>query len=235
MRVWSRRVLFVAVLAGCGGDAATEGGADAGGAPDAARDADALPELGCGSPEAQALPVEALAPRATDPDVRPGDPPHRLVRAAGTPSGRLLVFFPGATADPAEYEDLLRHAAAGGDDALALAYANDVRIFAVCARDDDPGCQENLRLEILRGEGVRVTRPDRDELWAIRDGAWSYETLLAHAEAAAASPALRTQRKTRELLLEATRVGPWSPAAWRAAEWLVGGMPERVTAPADAD
>ena len=75
-------------------------------------------------------------------------------------------------------------------------------------------------------EPQRSARDDADDRAA---------DLLAQAEAAAASPALRTQRKTRELLLEATRVGPWSPAAWRAAEWLVGGMPERVTAPADAD
>lgn len=36
--------------------------------------------------------------------------------------------------------------------------------------------------EILRGEGVIVTRPDRDELLAIRDGALTYDALLAEAE-----------------------------------------------------
>ena len=42
---------------------------------------------------------------------------------------------------------------------------------------------QRMGLEILRGEGVRVARPDREELLAIRDGHWSYETLLEHAEA----------------------------------------------------
>ncbi|MEZ4475267.1 MAG: hypothetical protein R3F60_31630 [bacterium] len=36
--------------------------------------------------------------------------------------------------------------------------------------------------EILRGEGVIVTRPDRDELLAIRDGALTHDALLAEAE-----------------------------------------------------
>lgn len=37
--------------------------------------------------------------------------------------------------------------------------------------------------EILRGEGVIVRRPDRDDLLAIRDGALDYEALIARAEA----------------------------------------------------
>lgn len=36
--------------------------------------------------------------------------------------------------------------------------------------------------EILEGKGVIVKRPDRDELLAIRGGAWSYEHLLSWAE-----------------------------------------------------
>jgi len=37
--------------------------------------------------------------------------------------------------------------------------------------------------EILRGEGVKVKRPDAEELLAIRNGLWKYEDLLAWAEA----------------------------------------------------
>ena len=37
--------------------------------------------------------------------------------------------------------------------------------------------------EILQGRGVIVKRPDRDDLLAVRDGAWSYDQLIAHAEA----------------------------------------------------
>lgn len=37
--------------------------------------------------------------------------------------------------------------------------------------------------EILRGDGVVVRRPDRDELLAIRNGAWSYDQLMEWAEA----------------------------------------------------
>lgn len=36
--------------------------------------------------------------------------------------------------------------------------------------------------EILSGQGVIVKRPDRDELLAIRNGAWSYDTLVEWAE-----------------------------------------------------
>lgn len=37
--------------------------------------------------------------------------------------------------------------------------------------------------EILRGEGVKVKRPDAEELLAIRNGLWKYDELLAWAEA----------------------------------------------------
>lgn len=40
-----------------------------------------------------------------------------------------------------------------------------------------------MGLEILEGHGVIVERPDRDELLAIRRGAWSYDDLLAESEA----------------------------------------------------
>lgn len=36
--------------------------------------------------------------------------------------------------------------------------------------------------EILRGDGLRVRRPDAEELRAIRDGAWSYEELMEQAD-----------------------------------------------------
>lgn len=42
---------------------------------------------------------------------------------------------------------------------------------------------QRMAIEILRGAGVRVTRDDRDELLAIRDGAWSYDALVGSAEA----------------------------------------------------
>jgi predicted nucleotidyltransferase len=37
-------------------------------------------------------------------------------------------------------------------------------------------------LEILRGEGVIVKRPDREELLAIRNGAWTYDQVVNYAE-----------------------------------------------------
>lgn len=36
--------------------------------------------------------------------------------------------------------------------------------------------------EILRGEGVKVLRPDAEELLAIRNGAWTYEELIKYAD-----------------------------------------------------
>jgi uncharacterized protein len=36
--------------------------------------------------------------------------------------------------------------------------------------------------EILRGEGVIVKRPDRDELLAIRSGEWSFERIVAYSD-----------------------------------------------------
>ncbi|MEZ4465912.1 MAG: nucleotidyltransferase domain-containing protein [bacterium] len=56
--------------------------------------------------------------------------------------------------------------------------------------------------EILRGEGVIVTRPDRDELLAIRDGALTHDALLAEAERLGA--AVRAAEAT-------------SPCRWRPA------------------
>lgn len=41
---------------------------------------------------------------------------------------------------------------------------------------------QRMALEILRRGEVLVTRDDRDELLAIRDGAWSYEALVERAE-----------------------------------------------------
>ncbi|MFK7985801.1 MAG: nucleotidyltransferase domain-containing protein [Sandaracinaceae bacterium] len=46
-----------------------------------------------------------------------------------------------------------------------------------------------MAVEILEHGEVRVRRDDREELLAIRDGAWSYDTLMEHAEA------LRQQRE----------------------------------------
>lgn len=51
-----------------------------------------------------------------------------------------------------------------------------------------------MGLEIVRGGEVKVRRDDRDELLAIRAGAWSYEVLMAradelHAQVQAAAPA----------------------------------------------
>ncbi|MCB9594866.1 MAG: nucleotidyltransferase domain-containing protein [Sandaracinaceae bacterium] len=40
-----------------------------------------------------------------------------------------------------------------------------------------------MAVEILEHGEVRVRRDDRDELLAVRDGAWSYDALLEHAEA----------------------------------------------------
>ncbi|MEM9196090.1 MAG: hypothetical protein AAGF12_43395 [Myxococcota bacterium] len=121
------------------------------------QDADAGPvEDGpaCGNAAAEALPIQIIAPRQTDEGIRSGDPDHAYVEAVGEPTGRLLLFLPGATASPSDYQDILRHAAASGDDALGLAYVNDERIFVVCSRSDRPDCQETIRLEILRGEDL---------------------------------------------------------------------------------
>lgn len=41
---------------------------------------------------------------------------------------------------------------------------------------------QRMALEILRDGEVRVTRPDRGELLAIRDGGWSYEVLVERAQ-----------------------------------------------------
>ena len=126
--------------------------------PDAGRDAGSVdaeppPEpRRCGSADAQALEVRSLAPRETDEAIRMGDPVHRYVPAVGAPTGRLLVFLPGATAEPADYDDVLKNAAAAGDDALGLAYVNDIRIFVVCGNDQTPSCQEDIRIEVLRGD-----------------------------------------------------------------------------------
>ena len=117
-------------------------------------DAGASPSPGCGSVAAQGLEVQSIAPRATDENIRAGDPVHRYVAAVGPRTGRLLVFLPGATAAPADYDDILKNAAAAGDDAIGLAYVNDIRIFVVCGNDPTPDCQESVRIEILRGEAL---------------------------------------------------------------------------------
>jgi uncharacterized protein len=41
---------------------------------------------------------------------------------------------------------------------------------------------QRMAIEMLTDGSVLVTRPDRDELLAIRDGAWTYETLEAEAD-----------------------------------------------------
>jgi len=39
-----------------------------------------------------------------------------------------------------------------------------------------------MGLEVLRGEGVQVRRPDTEDLCAIRSGAWTFDKVLSHAE-----------------------------------------------------
>lgn len=153
--------LALLAAAGCGTEGSTplpDGGeppaTDAGQAPtpDGGQDGGTPEGAGCGTEAAEALPIAVIAPRRTDEAIRSGDPDHVYVDASGPPSGRLFLFLPGATASPSDYQDILRHAAAEGDDALGLAYVNDVRIFQVCGQAMEPNCQENLRIEILRGE-----------------------------------------------------------------------------------
>ncbi|MEM9075345.1 MAG: hypothetical protein AAGE52_43010, partial [Myxococcota bacterium] len=59
---------------------------------------------------------------------------------------------------------------------------------------------QRMALEILRTTEVRVRRDDREELLAIRDGAWSYDELVERAEANA--EAIRAARKTSPLPAE---------------------------------
>src|SRR5262249_2204693 len=69
------------------------------------------------------------------------------------PTGKLLVFLPGATFLPAQYHLLLTIAAQQGYLSVGLRYANDLDVGMISDLND-PNCTEKARLEILTGDDL---------------------------------------------------------------------------------
>lgn len=77
-------------------------------------------------------------------------------------------------------------------------------------------------LEILEGQGVIVRRPDARELRSIREGAWSYERLIAWAEAQEAAIETAMQRSPLDDMPNMAKLNDLCVEAiehfWRAAQ-----------------
>jgi hypothetical protein len=157
---------------GTGGTNATEGGSDGGATPGTTGSGDCIGERD----HAIGLPVDAVAPDATDPEIRSGDPDHLWVAPDPTAAGKLFVFFPGTGGPPIGYREIVKNAAAGGYHAVGLAYVNDDAVKNLCPPGSAPDCQEQVRLEIITGTDtspvVDVDRPNSIENRLIK--------LLAH-------------------------------------------------------
>jgi pimeloyl-ACP methyl ester carboxylesterase len=100
-----------------------------------------------------------VRPSETDSAIRSFDQPHRIfLDAAAAPRGQLLLFLPGTGATTGEQEEFGRTAAGLGYHVVYLMYPNDVPA-AVCQDDEDEGCFERFRREIIEGDDLdaRVT------------------------------------------------------------------------------
>ena len=86
--------------------------------------------------------------------------------ARGNP--KLLVFLPGATFRPAEYQLVQREAARLGYYVIGLMYQNDKGVEALCktrsAPEDLPNCSGDMRSEILTGRA-----PEAEEISPLVD------------------------------------------------------------------
>lgn len=118
-------------------------------------------------------------PSTTDPTIVAHDEPHYVVTPPSdvVPRGELFLFFPGTGGFPADYTELLDHAAGLGYDAIALTYANDLSInLDLCAGTTDPSCHERARREIKEGRdlhaSIDVPRVDCIEHRLVRLLAW---------------------------------------------------------------
>jgi len=95
-----------------------------------------------------------VRPQDTDPLITTWLDEHIVFRN-NTPSrnGQLVVFFPGSYAIPRTYLRLLKGFAAAGYYVIGLTYPNSFDVLGLC--DDssavNPGCQEQVRSEILTG------------------------------------------------------------------------------------
>jgi hypothetical protein len=105
-----------------------------------------------------------ISPRETDPDidwtptVNPQFNHHYVwLDAAQPPNGKLLVFLTGIgpTPRPRGQQLLQQEAARLGYHVIGLMYQNNVGPADVCASSPDPGCAENVRLEIVDGRAAR--------------------------------------------------------------------------------
>lgn len=93
-----------------------------------------------------------MSPNETSPGIHPEDAPHYVVEPEGTPRGELLVFFPGAGAEPGDYVAFLDYAGSLGYHTIGLSYENDESVnFVYCRFDEDPECHALVRLEIMEG------------------------------------------------------------------------------------
>jgi hypothetical protein len=121
---------------------------------DAGLDA-ALVDPGCAGRELPAtLGLGRIAPNATDPAIRAGDPDHVQSPPSTPATDTLFVFFPGTGGAPDEYQWIIRYAAARGYHAIGLSYLNDIAVNMVCPGSNDPDCHEKVRQEVLSGTDV---------------------------------------------------------------------------------
>jgi hypothetical protein len=145
-------LVAISYAGACGGDGSSETSKDAGHDVFAPEVMDAGVETGGARDRtgAPALPVRTVVPGDTDPAIRAGDPLHMLVDAAPPAQGLLFVLLPGTGIPPIGYRKVLQNAAAGGYDAIGLAYVNEAAVNSLCL-SQPPTCPGDVRREIVTG------------------------------------------------------------------------------------
>jgi hypothetical protein len=149
--------LAVAVLLTACGNGATahpDGGTDAGSTNPPDSGTNGQDAGNCGATQhtdANGVVVYEVPPACTESGIGGWTESHFAFRdPSAPPAGRLLVFFPGTSLLPSDYQLLLSAAAHQGYLAIGLRYANDKDVGAI-SDSNDPGCTEQSRMEILTG------------------------------------------------------------------------------------
>ncbi len=98
--------------------------------------------------------IYQVSPAILEPDVTSWVADHYAFRdPSATQTGKLLLFLPGTSFAPDDYQRLLTVAAQQGYLVVGLSYANNEDVGAI-SDSNDPDCTLQSRLEILTGEDL---------------------------------------------------------------------------------
>jgi len=93
-----------------------------------------------------------VAPRDTDEEIDSWLAPHVVeIDRSVDPRDVVHIHIPGSYGVPTDSTLILKHAARKGYPSIGLRYPNSWTVYTLCTWSADPGCFEDVRLEILDG------------------------------------------------------------------------------------